>query len=46
MSFGAGSDTFPTDEDINALVDPDDDPTAIITASASPRIESTKSKAR
>ncbi len=23
MSFGAGSDTFPTDEDINALVDPD-----------------------
>lgn len=22
MSFGAGSDTFPTDEDINALVDP------------------------
>lgn len=46
MSFGAGSDTFPTDEDINALVDPDDDPTPIITASASPRIESTKSKAK
>ncbi|WP_376749705.1 MULTISPECIES: response regulator receiver domain [Pantoea] len=46
MSFGAGSDTFPTDDDIDALVDPDDEPTKIITPLAHREVESTKSKSK
>ncbi|RPH29363.1 hypothetical protein EHN07_06640 [Buttiauxella warmboldiae] len=46
MSFGAGSDTFPTDEDIDALIDPDDEPIQTITPLAFQGVESTKSKAK
>lgn len=46
MSFGAGSDTFPTDEDIDALIDPDDEPTSTINPLAYQVLESTKSKAK
>ncbi|WP_448660758.1 response regulator receiver domain [Enterobacter hormaechei] len=46
MSFGAGSDTFPTEEDIDSLIDPDDVTTQVITPLAFQGLESTKSKAK